>query len=247
MVRLSAPVTGILPTRLNPGADPGPGTSGTIVGYGAVGAGATPETSVLPGLLRQGAVVTSSCPAEEAGHVCFLLDNPLGPPGQDSGACYGDSGSPLLAVLGGGIGTAVVGVASFVNPTSNGCLPPTYSFYSDVQLDHDWIVAQAMGDLPPIQCGTLPPANGPGTLVEIAEPSMTSGTPSQSFMYNVAGRAALRFTMNGEVLPPQNYDLYVKRGSPPTPSDYDCCLGDPRHDRRLRFRYRRPTGPTTSW
>ena len=123
----------------------------------------------------------------------------------------------------GGLGTAVIGVASGVSNQT--CLPPTVPFHADVAFDHDWIVGASGGDLAPVQCTTLPTALGPNTSTAVAEDSMSTSDGGLLYVVPVgAGLTELRITTNGELVPAQDYDLFVKRGSPPDvfELDFDC-------------------------
>ena len=221
LITLAADVSGIAPARINNVAKPPLGTAGDIVGFGSVGSVGGGVPFNFAGILRRGDVVTASCATvPESSHVCFSFQNPLGPPGDDSSTCFGDSGGPLFTTVG-GIGTAVTGVASGVNSTD--CLPPAVPFHADVNFDRDWIQGLAAGDLAPLQCSALPTALGPGTAQFVDTFSMTEESGGVLYMVTLGpGFSQLVITTNGEVIPSQNYDLYVNLGSPPAPGDFDC-------------------------
>ena len=226
LVTLAQPVTGVAPIVINNGGEPPLGTTVTLAGYGGIG---NPTPALAPfhnGLLRTGSAVTSGCTVvPESSHICFTFDDP-GAPGSDSNACFGDSGGPMF-INGLGPSRVVVGVTSANdNPT---CLSTTETFYADVSFDRDWIVSQAAGDLAPIQCSTLPTALGPNTMVDSAEDSLNAGEFVNYEAHLGAGFTRLRITLNGEVQPAQNYNLYVKFGSAPTvtPPNYDCGSASP--------------------
>ena len=221
VLTLSADVTGIQPARINTVGEPPLGTPGDIVGFGGVGDANPGNATTLAGILRRGDVVTSSCTSvPDSSHVCFSFQNPLGNPGEDSSTCFGDSGGPMFTSVS-GIGTAVTGVASGV--TTSSCLPPAVPFHADVSFDRDWIIGTAAGDLAPLQCSTLPTALGPGTTVFADEFTLSDTDGGVEYQFVVgAGLTQLRFVTNGEMVPQQNYDLYVNLGSSPTPGDFDC-------------------------
>jgi hypothetical protein len=121
-----------------------------------------------------------------------------------------------------GLGTAVAGVTSGGNST---CLPDDSAFQADVHFDHAWIENVAGTDLGPITCSPIPPVLGPGSEVLYDQFGM-EGTQS-GVLYDFvvpAGASALRVTTNGELVPFQNYDLYVRFGAAPSvePPEYDC-------------------------
>jgi pre-peptidase/trypsin len=221
--RLSLPATGVTPSLINSVAEPPLGTVGDIVGFGSVGELFGPGTSNFKsGIKRRGDVVTAGCEVvPEASNLCWSFTEPIGPPGTDSNTCIGDSGGPLFADVA-GLGVAVAGITSGGNTT---CLPEDNAFDADVHFDHEWIESVAGGDLAPIACGSTPPVLGPDTEVLFDRGSMDAA--DLGAVYEVvlpAGRSELRVTTNGELVPFQDFDLYVKRGGQPSvePPDYDC-------------------------
>ncbi len=158
VVSLAAVTTGIPPTPLHTGADPSAGTAGEIAGYGVTSGSANDS-----GLLREGAILTASCGgvAPEPAHVCFEWEDPLGPVGADSGACFGDSGGPLLVDFGGG--DEVTGVASGIQDGS--CQPDNLAFYASVSEDATYIQSIGGADLSNTTCGALSQVGDVGTVV----------------------------------------------------------------------------------
>jgi hypothetical protein len=222
VITLASTVTGIAPFPINTVAEPPNGTLVDIVGFGSIGDADPSNANLHAGILRRGDAVTSSCATvPNESHVCFSFLAPVGPPGSDSSTCFGDSGGPMFGSVP-GLGPAVVGVASGVSSTN--CMPPNVPFHADVGFDHQWIVDQAAGDLAPIQCGTLPTALGAGTSVGVDDGSLTQLEGGALYVVDVeAGLTELRITINGELIPAQNYDLWVNRGSPPVVvEDFDC-------------------------
>ena len=205
VVRLTAPLTGILPTQLASGPEGGVGTH-PIVGFGGLG---DPSPANVPetgsGLLRTGNVVTGQCGFTdvEPDFSCFLYDNAI-----FAGACVGDSGGPLLN------NGAVRGVGSFIvsleNPLPNTCLQDTYSFYGDIDTARAWIASQALGDLAPVQCGTMPPAGSAGTTVGAVEGTMSAAETFKGYLYDPPAAAyQVRITLNGRMVPAQDYNLHA--------------------------------------
>jgi len=158
VVSLAAVTTGIPPTPLHTGVDPSAGTAGEIAGYGVTSGSANDS-----GLLREGVIETASCAgvAPEPEHLCFAWEDPLGPVGTDSGACFGDSGGPLLIDFGGG--DEVTGVASGIQDGS--CQPDNLAFYASVSENATYIQSIGGADLSNTTCGSLSQVGDVGTVV----------------------------------------------------------------------------------
>jgi hypothetical protein len=216
VITLGTPVNGISPTPINTTASPPFGSSGTIVGFGRSG-GANDEY----GLKQFGAVVTASCtggiPDEQA--VCWNFENPVGDPGEDSNTCNGDSGGPLFIDL--GSGEVVAGVTS--GGTSTDCLAPDASFDANVFTYSQWIQSQGGADLFNTTCGSFSQVGTPGVDMHGFSGTVSTGKLEGRHQLGVAaGAELLVVTMNASQAGSNDFDLYVKYGSPPTTSDYDC-------------------------
>jgi hypothetical protein len=211
VLTLARPVTGIGTSRLNLVQKPATGTPGTIVGFGSDGSGS------LSGIKRAGEVTTASCVGvNDATHVCFTFDNPLGPPGSNSDTCPGDSGGPLF--LNFGTSEVVAGVTS--GGDGQGCHPVDHSFDADVFLDRAWLQAQGGVDLDRGFCGDLTPAGGRGSEV-LGRDGALGKALRQGFGFDVpAGTERLRLALNGET--GAGFVFYARAGDRPTPESADC-------------------------
>lgn len=93
LLRLASPVRG---TPVTLGADPAPGTSATVLGWGALAEGQRTQTAWLQAgsvpVLDDAACVAALAPGfDPATQLC------AGAPGASADACQGDSGGPLVA------------------------------------------------------------------------------------------------------------------------------------------------------
>ncbi len=215
ILHLATPVTGIAPSPLDTTAKPAFGTPGTIVGYGIA------EATTSGGIKRSGGVTVAACATaglNPANHVCASWNSPLGAPGVNSGTCYGDSGGPLFVTT--AAGPAIAGTTS--GGDNANCTPPNHLFFADVYGDRAWIAANAP-DLGTAACGDLPAAGGPNTAVSAASGSLSPSHPSEVVPLNVpSGTARLRVGLTAENFDSNDYNLYVKQGSPPTTASFDC-------------------------
>lgn len=210
---LAVPVPGIRPSRINQTARPATGSTGLVVGFGRTG-GANQDV----GVKRAGLVETAACSAVPAAtHQCWDFVDPLGPPGEDSNTCQGDSGGPLYVDL--GSGPVVAGVTS--GGSSSDCLPTDSSWDADVFVDRAWIESTAGADLHDSACGSLPFAGEAGASTLVASNELSSDDPSDLFPFDVpSGVVLLEATLNGSAQ--VDADLYLRRGSPPTTTIFDC-------------------------
>ncbi len=214
VLELDFPVRGVRPSRINTIISPFLGSSLTIVGFGRAAA-----NTLDSGLKRSGRLTSENCfgaGVPNSSHVCWSFDRPLGPPGDDSTSCFGDSGGPLFFDF--GTGPKVVGVQSGV---TNACSTPSYGFATDVFEEHTWIEDVVGADLDADRCGDGSQVGD----MDVTTWSVDGLVSSQAFhSFSVAtGTKLLTVSLNAELgATPNDFDLYVKYGAPPTLSDFDC-------------------------
>lgn len=222
VVQLATDVTGIEPTPINSTHDLGAmgvGLGATIVGFG--------ETSVTGldfGIKRYGAVQTANCVTTLTGGegndklVCWDFAIPVGPPGQDSDTCNGDSGGPLFMDFSG-----VTEVASVTSTGSSPfCRPLDHSWDASVYYNAVWLQSQIGADST-TTCGGIGPVGTPSVTVTGNSGTLSPSHPSDSFTFDVSGTpSVLRVALNGQYNGTFNPDLYVKQGTGASTSSYDC-------------------------
>jgi hypothetical protein len=201
-------------------SDPGPpfGTQATIVGFGQTG-GAVRNY----GIKRSGRVSTDDCTGidERLGNtelVCWTFDGPIGPAGEDSNTCNGDSGGPLL--VGAGSSQRVVGVTS--GGLSPSCSPTDRSYDAKLAPYADFIAATLDGDRTE-DCGVLATVGEPSVkTIELAG-SLSPDHGSDTYAIAIDGPARLAvFALNGAETFGLDADLYVKAGAGVSEADFDC-------------------------
>jgi hypothetical protein len=216
IVRLSTPVGGIAPTPIDTTASPPDGTDALIAGFGRSGG-----NKLDYGLKRVGQVVTSPCPSGVSGttSVCFDFADPVGPPGTDADTCNGDSGGPLFVDF--GCGATVAGITS--GGTSGPCLPTDHSYDANVFDYRTFIATEVGADLNNRTCGAMPQAGDANAPVTGFQGTLDSITSQATHAFTVpAGTSRLRVAMNAIDDGSSNFNLYVRRGSPPTTAVFDC-------------------------
>ena len=219
VVKLVTATTGIRPTPINAVGKPGPGLLGAIVGFGGIGGPSNPGL----GIKRAGLVTTSNCPQplSNSTHLCWEFSAPVGPPGEDSNTCGGDSGGPLF--LNPGSGAVVAGVTSAGLSTS--CTAPDLSWDVDVFANRVWIQAVAGADLNNTACGAIPQVFDANTEIRLADSHLDPTDAFEQWFVEVPpGASALRVAINGPLFTGQDFDLYLRRGAPPSvsPPLFDC-------------------------
>lgn len=218
IVHLAAEATGILPAPINTLGRPPYGTPALVVGYGSTGG--PPFQASDYGIKRSGAVETAECTngIPDASHVCWTYD------GAQSSTCSGDSGGPLFLDV--GAGAMVAGVIS--GAESFGCFPPDQVFTTDVYLYRDGIAGEVedLGEA----CGDEGFVGGEGVQVAGLDGELTRTVDTATLEFTVPiGARRLRVGLNGRQASARgfeqvenDFDLYVRAGSPPTTSESDC-------------------------
>ena len=196
--KLGEAVTGITPQPL-PQSDPlllisGSGIQpGTIAGFGRSGG-----HSKDYGLKRYGEVQVDYCSSladvgfENPEVLCWIFEEPLGFPGQNSNTCDGDSGGPLFMELDGE--QVVAGITSW--GTGADCLPVDESVDSNVYYFRSFI-EQELGSDPTTACGSIPVVGSNSVAVVASEGLLSGSSSSASHDYEAqAGGDVLRFGLN---------------------------------------------------
>jgi hypothetical protein len=222
VVTLATDVTGIAPTPINATHDLvalGVGLFGTIVGFGE-----TAVTALDFGIKRYGLVQTANCvPTLTGGEgndklVCWDFAIPVGPPGQDSDTCNGDSGGPLFLDFGGS--TEVAGVTS--TGSSPFCRPLDHSWDASVYYNAAWIESALAADST-ATCGGIGPVGAASAFVVGNAGTLSPAHPSDTFTVDLGPSPGLvRFALNGQWNATFDPNLYVKAGPGASLSSYDC-------------------------
>jgi hypothetical protein len=216
IVRLATSVEGVHPSPINATTAPRPGTAAEIVGFGTEGGGLQDA-----GLRRRGRVTTRACAPgfSDDRQICWSFLAPLGTPGGNSNTCSGDSGGPLFLDF--GCGPVVAGVTS--GGLATNCTAGDFSFDANVFRYRDFISDAAGGDLSSAACGDAPAVGDSGTTVVGFSGTLGNAGDEARHVLNVpAGATALRVALSGRDDGFADFDLYVKAGSPPTTTDFDC-------------------------
>jgi hypothetical protein len=209
ILKLAARVTAIRPSPIAT-SPPAIGTAGTIVGFGRSGGGNQDY-----GLKRAASVTTAACSLDisDTTSVCWTFTGPGG------NTCNADSGGPLF--VGSGSAPSVAGVTS--GGSSNSCLPTDDSFDANIAYYASYISQQGGADLNNATCGTGPQVGDPGAVVTPIVGALSADVPAQLRAFKVtAGTQELRIAMNAVDDGTSDFDMYVKQGTPPTMTDFDC-------------------------
>jgi hypothetical protein len=219
VIKLADTATAVAPSPINTSAKLPPGTRGTLVGYGRTGGGRRVDDD--SGIKREGPVTTSVCtddiPAET--HLCWEFL------GNGSSTCTGDSGGPMFVDIG---GTGVLaGVTS--GGLNDTCLAPDLSFQTDVFIYRDWIAAMAQEAIGSPDCSDLP-VGSDRVRSRLFAGTVDAASPQGRLAFEVpAGTARLRVALAGQFVSSErfetfanDFDLYVRSGSAPTRSMFDC-------------------------
>jgi len=210
-------VSGVAPSALNQTRRPLEGTLVDVVGYGSSATASFFASDY--GVKRTGRLRSGACADDvfAGAHVCWEYD------GSSASTCVGDSGGPVFGDL--GDGPVIVGIIS--GSSSDTCSPPDQVFATDVYVNRSWIIEQLNAD-PPSGCGDLPVVGGRETRVVDSAGVLSEATPEVRLQFDVpVGTRALRVALNGQEIGSagffeNDFDLFLRAGSPPTESDYDC-------------------------
>jgi hypothetical protein len=216
IVKLATPVVGVVPSRINDTRAPVFGTSGTIAGFGRSSGNVFDY-----GLKRYGAVTTGACPlfVSPTTSLCWTFEAPVAAPGTDSNTCSADSGGPLFVDF--GAGPRVAGITS--GGTRADCLATDQSYDANVYTYRNWIASVGGADLGSASCGALPQVGSAGVQVNGVQGTVSSSSPEVRSTFAVpADTALLRVAINAHDDGIANFDLYVKQGTAPTLTSYDC-------------------------
>ncbi len=210
VVRLSEQVTGIEPSRINSVQRVAAKTPGTIVGFGRSGG-----SNLDYGVKRSGTVDVAKCSAGISDDLSICWDFK----GAGSNTCNGDSGGPLFVEVGGA--TVVAGVTS--GGTEVSCQATDHSYDTRVFTFASWIEDKAQGGLGVEACGDVPAFGSDGAILDYAFGTLSAATPEEAHELNLrAGVSHLRVGLNGLDNDLNDFDLYVRRGTPASETEFDC-------------------------
>ncbi|MDA8015846.1 MAG: trypsin-like serine protease [Thermoanaerobaculia bacterium] len=220
VLHLDRDAAGVRPSSINTEFDPAPMTPGLITGFGLTDGTAPVADS---GLKRTGSVILEECSVVPNGtHLCWSFEEPVGPPGDDSNTCRGDSGGPLFLEVDGEL--VVAGVTS--GGISASCQAPDQSFDTNVFAVHEWIVQQGGSDLDRTVCGPLPPAGSSDTLVVHAESTLGPDNLRDDWSLEVPPDVQLlRVAVNGVDPADNDFDLAVRFDEAPDGAN-DACTSE---------------------
>ncbi len=220
VLKLKRPVSGITPTPINQNHGVRTRTPATIVGFGRTGG-----FFQNYGLKRVGFVQTTQCRdgLSNTNLICWNFSAPVGLPGEDSNTCNGDSGGPLFAQFTAGEQPLVAGITS--GGRSRTCLSEDHAYDTNVFQYRSWIRQATGDDLATRACGALPQIGQEGVMVVAGRGRLGNGSHRELYEMDVRpGTTVLRIAMNAEDdgRRSNDFNLYVKAGSAPTISDFDC-------------------------
>jgi hypothetical protein len=194
LLKLSRPITAVLPAGINTAIGVLADTPGTIIGFGYTG-----FLKNNHGIKRGGPIVTDACHAGDEGFICWLYDYML------STTCNVDSGGPLFLSPSNANAT-VVGVNASADAS---CLADVQSIEVDVRHFSEWILQQGGADIG--QPGCTPRGSGPVKAEEVlAVDGFVSAGHPKNFEVTIPDEALeVRIALNAEDRQENNLDLSV--------------------------------------
>jgi len=180
------------------------GAAVVVSGWGTTSAGGGSPDNLRAATVN---VVSQSTLTSQYGST--ITADQLGAAAAGKDSCQGDSGGPLVATVGGV--KKLAGVVSW----GNGCADPRFAgVYARASAFESWITQTTGGTTAP------PPAPTPGTvLLDQSNLSATQGSWLRGTVTVPAGATSLTIVMQGGS---GDADLYVRFGSQPTTSSYNC-------------------------
>src|SRR5262249_52808819 len=102
------------------------------------------------------------------------------------------------------------------------CLPTDASYDANVYAYRDFIATAGGTDVQTESCGAMPQAGDPNTTITPFSGTLDPSSTGATHPFPVpAGTTELRVALNG-VDDGSDFDLFLKRGAPATPTDFDC-------------------------
>ena len=151
--------------------------------------------------------------------MCWNFTEPVGTPGTDSNTCNADSGGPLFIDFGSGPGDRRRDIGWAELDLSGGRCQRRRQRAQYAA----WIQTEGGADLANTTCGSGPQVGGDGTTIVAADgfPERLADRAPAFVRGRHRRRAATRW-INAHDSGTADFNLYVKAGSVPTPSDFDC-------------------------
>ncbi len=218
VLKLAQPVEKIAPLPINKAAKPLDNTTGLIVGFGRTGG-----LNYDYGIKRLGSVKTARCTGSYSNTtlVCWNYDAQVGPPGEDSNTCNGDSGGGLYI----GRKLIVAGVTSGGRKSS--CQSGDHSYDANIFHYLNWIETVSTGDTSTKACGPRPVIDE-SKHVRGATERLSDTQSEVTYTLDIpVDTSQFRVAMNGEDDGEgrNNFDLYLIPGAAPNP-DQSVCAED---------------------